>query len=206
MIQAIIFDVGGVLIRTVDHGPRRQLEARHGLQRRESEQIVFASEMGTRAQTGAISEEELWAWIGQHLQLDDGDLRRFRAEFWAGDELDRDLVNVIRRLRPTYQTAIISNATNTLRRSLTDTHDVADAFDLIVCSAEEGIMKPDPEIYRRTLKRLGRAPQEAAFVDDAPENVDAARELGMKAIRYEAGMDVPAALAHLGIGPLPRSP
>ena len=45
MIKAIIFDVGGVLIRTQDHSSRRQWEKRLGLAERESEQIVFNSEM-----------------------------------------------------------------------------------------------------------------------------------------------------------------
>ena len=46
MIKAIIFDVGGVLIRTEDYQPRRQWEQKLGLVEWESEQIVFNSEMG----------------------------------------------------------------------------------------------------------------------------------------------------------------
>ena len=199
MIKAIIFDVGGVLLRTQDQTPRRRWERRLGLQDWEAEQIVFSSEMGTAAQQGALAEDELWAWIGRHLQLEEEQLAQFRQDFWAGDVLDEALVNLIRRLRPNYQTAIISNATNDLRRLLETEHVIVDAFDLVVCSAEEKVMKPESEIYRRTLVRLGRKPQETVFIDDNKENVSAARNLGMWAIHYREGLDIEDELAQLGV-------
>ncbi|HSM55534.1 MAG TPA: HAD family phosphatase [Candidatus Sulfomarinibacteraceae bacterium] len=201
MIQAVIFDVGGVLVRTEDHNYRRRWEQKLGLAPGASEAIVFGDEMGTRAQAGAISDEELWQWIGDHLELDEARLAQFRRDFWAGDVLDTELADYVRSLRPAYQTAIISNFTDALRRKLTDVYPVADAFDLIVCSAEEQTMKPAPEIYKTTLEELGRQPAETVFIDDSKPNVVAARQLGMHAIHYQASMDVPAALARFGIRP-----
>lgn len=199
MIKAIIFDVGGVLIRTHDHTPRRRWEKKLGLQEWESEEIVFSSDAGAAAQMGSLSNEQLWRDIGRRLELDQEQLDQFRNDFWSGDVLDADLIDLIRRLRSRYQTAIISNATDALRRQLQEKHGVADAFDLIVCSAEEGIMKPDLDIYRRTLTRLGREPQEAVFIDDSHENVSAARQLGMHAIHYRKGLDVEKSLAQIGV-------
>jgi glucose-1-phosphatase len=201
MIKAIIFDVGGVLIRTHDHSPRRQWEQRLGLSERESEQIVFNSEMGHKAQRGAVTDEALWQWVGQRLNLTAADLVAFRAGFWAGDVLDTGLVNYIRRLRPAYQTAIISNATDGLYESLTNQHKIADAFDLIVGSAREKVMKPAPEIFQRTLQRLGRLPKEAVFIDDFAHNIQAAQELGWHTIHFQPGTNVPAELAKLGVIP-----
>lgn len=201
MIKAVIFDVGGVLVRTHNHSPRRRWERQLQLDEGQSETIVFASDMGTRAQSGVVTAEALWQWIGEHLALAPEQLRAFRRDFWAGDALDEELVDYIRSLRLTYQTAIISNATDGLRRNLAEVYPIADAFDLIVCSAEEKVMKPDEEIYRRTLQRLGRAPAEAVFVDDSAANIEAARELGMHAVHYRAGLDVPEALAELGVQP-----
>ena len=201
MIQAVIFDIGGVLIRTTDHQPRRAWEARLGLAPGESEEIVFGSAMGEEAQRGAITDEALWAWVGQRLQLDPADLAAFRRDFWAGDELDAGLVAFIRRLRPRYQTAVLSNATDGLRDSLTHQHRIADAFDLIVGSAEEKVAKPDWEIFIRTLARLNRAPEEAVFIDDFAHNIAAARAVGLHTIHFRPGTDVPAELAQLGVTP-----
>ena len=201
MIKAIIFDIGGVLIRTEDHSSRRNWEKQLGLAEWESETIVFNSEMGQKAQRGAISDEALWNWVGQRLNLNAARLAEFRAGFWAGDVLDVGLVEYIRRLRPFYQTAVISNATDALLDSLSNQHHIADAFDLIVGSAEEKVMKPDHEIYQRALKRLGRQPEEAVFIDDFAHNIAAAQELGMHTIHFRPGTNVPAELAQLGVQP-----
>ena len=201
MIKAIIFDVGGVLIRTDDPNPRRQWEKKLGLTERESEQIVFNSEMGLKAQRGDITDEALWNWVGQRLRLSEAELADFRTGFWAGDVLDAGLVNYIRRLRPAYQTAVISNATDGLHASLTYQHQIADAFDIIVGSAVEKVMKPDPEIYQCTLQRLGRLPQEAVFIDDFAHNIEAAQALGWHTIHFRPDTDVPVELAKLGVVP-----
>jgi putative hydrolase of the HAD superfamily len=198
-IQAVIFDLGGVLVRTPDRSSRLSWEHRLGLEERGSEEIVFSGEMGTKAQRGEISNDELWQWVGQHLQLDEGELSDFQRAFWAGDRLDKELVALIRQLRPRYQTAILSNATNGLRSALESVYPIADAFDLIVCSAEEGLMKPDRRIFEVTLGRLGRQPEEAVFIDDSTANIAGAREVGLHTIHFSPTVDVAAELARLGV-------
>jgi epoxide hydrolase-like predicted phosphatase len=200
MIKAVIFDIGGVIIRTADHTSRRQWEKKLGLTEWESETIVFNSEMGTKAQSGAITEEELWQWVGQRLNLNGSELTEFRKGFWAGDELDTGLVDFIRKLKADgYQTAVISNATDNLQNALTNQFKIADAFDLIVGSATEKVMKPDPRIYQRTLDRLDRKPEEAVFIDDFAHNVQTAQELGMATIHFKKDTDVPSELEKLGV-------
>jgi beta-phosphoglucomutase-like phosphatase (HAD superfamily) len=51
----------------------------------------------------------------------------------------------------------------------------------VISSAEEGLAKPRPEIYRRAAARLGLPPEACVFVDDYEANVRAAEELGMRA-------------------------
>ncbi len=200
MIKAVIFDVGGVLIRTEDRSQRQNLEKEFNLSNGQSDHLVFNSDMGQKAQKGEISDQELWAWIAEQLQPNE-DIHDFQDRFWAGDELDETLIDFIRALQTSYQTAIISNATDALRESLTDKHKIANAFDLIVVSAEEMVMKPDPEIYQITLDKLDRQPEECIFIDDFAHNVDAARELGFSAIHFRPGMDLPRALAAYDVKP-----
>lgn len=188
--KAVIFDVGGVLVRTKSRDKRLKWEKKLGLDAGQSDEIVFDSEMGTKAQLGEITNEELWDWVGNRLNLSDSDLEVFHQDFWAGDVLDEELITFIRSLRPKYKTAIISNATKSLRYRLREIYPIEDAFDLIVCSAEEGIMKPDVEIYMRTLERLGTQPKESIFVDDNESNIQAAGKLGMRTILFRTGMDI----------------
>ncbi len=204
MIRAVIFDVGGVLVRTVDRTPRQALEARLGLQPGEAEYLVYNGEMGQKAQRGEITAAELWRWIQMRFRFDDVEVETFRQEFWGGDRLNTPLLGLVRALRPRYQTAIISNAMDDLLHTLTVAYPMADAFDLIVGSAYERVMKPAPEIFLRTLARLNCQPAEAIFIDDFIHNVDGARAVGMAAIHYTPDLDVAAALAAHGVAAIER--
>lgn len=197
-IKAVIWDVGGVLVRTHDLSARRAWEQRLGLPVGGADEVVFAGRMGTQAQLGLITDEEHWQWVGEQLALGD-DMPQFRSDFWIADVLDQSLVALIRQLRPAYQTAIISNATDGLRGALENKHHIADDFDVIVCSAEEHILKPAPEIYRRTLERLGRQPSECVFIDDAPANIAGAEFVGLKTILFTPTLDMRAALNKAGV-------
>ena len=52
-------------------------------------------------------------------------------------------------------------------------------FDGEVVSCEEGVVKPEPEIYRILLDRYGLEPSETLFIDDRPENIAAAARFGI---------------------------
>ena len=196
-IRAVLWDVGGVLVRTFDHSGRQTWERRLGLPPGGAEAIVLNSQMGHLAQRGEITNEELWAWVGDHLALGD-ELEVFRRDFWRGDRLDESLVALIRRLRPRYQTAVISNATDALRATLQD-YGLLNEFDLVVGSAYEGIMKPQPAIYERALVRLGRSAEEAVFIDDAPSNIAGALAVGLRAIHFTPTVDLASELQRLGV-------
>lgn len=199
MIKALIFDVGGVLIRTATRQPRLYWEDKLGLDEWQSEEIVFNSEMGTRAQLGQITNEELWHWVGDRLNLTAAELVDFQKDFWSEDYLDQELVDFICAARPLYQTAIISNATLSLRDTLRYRYPIDHCFDLIVCSAEEGIMKPDRDIYTRTLDRLSVSPAEVVFMDDSKPNVVAAEAIGIKSIHFSVDLDWFAMFKSLGL-------
>ena len=98
-----------------------------------------------------------------------------------------------------YQTAVISNYASNLRPELTHQFGIADAFDEIIISCEEKVMKPDPEIFHRALARLGRKLAEAIFIDDCAHNVQAAQDVGLAAIHFQPGMDLAEALRQSGV-------
>jgi len=54
-----------------------------------------------------------------------------------------------------------------------------------VCfSAEVHLAKPDAAIFHACLKVVGSRPEECLFIDDRTENVEAARALGMQAVKF----------------------
>ncbi|MBV2155397.1 HAD-IA family hydrolase [Kitasatospora sp. SUK 42] len=73
---------------------------------------------------------------------------------------------------------------------------VWDLFDVRVISGDEGLAKPDPEIYRRTLDRMGLAGAECVFVDDRPANLPPAESLGITTV-HATGPDTASRVADL---------
>lgn len=183
-IQAIYFDIGGVLIRTEDKTPRDRLAARLDISREEMNDLVFSGEQGLQSQRGEISEATLWDSVRQALHLPCEAMPQVRQEFFGGDRLDTVLLDCIRGLHRHYKTGVISNATPDTRRRMENRWGMADAFDAITISAEVGIMKPDARIFHIALVSLGVQPAEAVFVDDFQHNVDGARAVGMQAIQF----------------------
>jgi epoxide hydrolase-like predicted phosphatase len=202
MIRAIIFDFGGVLMRTVNPVSRHDLEQRFGLPPGGASILVFGSPLWDEAQLGRISSAEFWEDVSQRLGLNTEELAEFRQAFWAGDRLDEELVVLIRHSRDTgYHTALLSNAPTGLRRRL-EQLGIADAFDVIVISGCEGLMKPDPAIFELTLARMGVGAEEAVFVDDSRVNVAAAQQVGLHATRFRGLLPLRKWLQNLGV-PVP---
>ncbi len=183
-IKAVIWDLGGVIVRTEDHTSRDHLAVELGVSRHHLEMTVFSGETGNQAQRGEIGTDELWEAVRQEFDLSKEGLVDFRKRFWAGDEVDYDLVEHIRSLRGHYATALLSNAWDNLRAVLTERWKIDDAFEKITISAEEGVMKPDARIYEIALERSGVAPSEAVFIDDFAHNIEGARAVGMHGIHF----------------------
>lgn len=197
-IKAVIFDMGGVLLRTEDHNPRNTLARQFGISREELEHLVFISETSIAAETGAISREEHFQTVCRRLGIAPEDQLAFVKAFWAGDRIDVDLVDFIRSLRPRYKTALLSNAWDGTWEFVKEIYDFSDAFDAMVFSADVGMRKPEAEIFHYVVEKLGVRPDEALFVDDFAPNVEGARRAGLQAIQFitreQAERDVLAAL------------
>jgi 2-haloacid dehalogenase len=84
-------------------------------------------------------------------------------------------------------------------------HRFFDLFDGIVVSGEEGLMKPDPRIFRLFLDRYGVTAQDCIFIDDNEANIAvASHRFGMSVIHYAEGLDLAEALKKLNV-PLPEA-
>ncbi len=188
MIRALISDFGGVLMRTRTADSRHALEQRLGLLPNTIEARVFGSDLSLKAMCGEISEVAFWQQLERDLDLPRFGMngQKFQDQFFGEDFLDEDLVAFIRSTRPALKTGLISNTWDGLREVLHTRVPIANAFDVIVVSAEEKIMKPDPRIYHRALARLGVKAEEAIFLDDFIENIDAANALGMIGVHFRS--------------------
>lgn len=169
-------------------------EERHGLPPGALRSAVLEDAQTLSAvTTGAISDDEWRSGIGHRLQGRFGrpGLQAVREWSESVGEVDSAVLELVRRERRQGRpVAILSNATDRLRSDLRRLGlDVE--VDAILNSSELGVAKPDREVFRQAARVMGVPLRGCLFVDDTPEHVDAAAELGIVAHHYVG----PAALA-----------
>jgi len=198
--RAVIFDFGGVL-SNMRWDVSRQLEDAHGLPRGAIMETLYRTPTWAAIERGRGDRTD---WLREaHRLLEDkaGRVLPPLHDAWrAAHHLIAENVALAAALRPAYRTAILSNADASLRHRLRESR-IHDLFDVVISSAEEGIAKPEPAIYRLAATRL-RVPAEACvFIDDYEPNVAAAVDVGMRGIlfRIDRAHDLNVLLAEMGI-------
>ena len=190
-MKGLVIDAGGVLIRSVGYAARRAWEARRGhpdgFLDRILDEAIGPGWAGGRTE-GQI-EAELVRLSGAT------DLDELRDVLGAHEELEPQVAALVLRLRPHVRTAVLCNAGPDRRSVLVDRFGVDRLVDLIVVSAEEGMSKPDPRIYRLTAERLGVAPADCVMVDDVAANVAGAEAAGMIGVLFEGADALEATLS-----------
>ena len=88
-------------------------------------------------------------------------------------------LDLLDRLDPRLYSAILSN-NNPLHWGVIQGTGLETAFDAVFLSHEIGYRKPDPRAWQHVLKALGCRPDQITFLDDNPECIEAARDLGMR--------------------------
>jgi putative hydrolase of the HAD superfamily len=193
-IEAVISDFGGVLTTPLigsfaafqdETGiPVEALGRAMGrIAEREGEHPLFELERGR------ITEERFLSALADELTPDLGHrpvLHRFAEIYFDALEPNEPMIELMRDLRGRgYRMALLTNNIREWEPYWRAMLPVDEIFEVVVDSAFVGYRKPEPEIYELTLERLGSVrPQATLFVDDVEDNCDAARELGMAAVRF----------------------
>jgi putative hydrolase of the HAD superfamily len=143
-------------------------------------------------ETGTLPEAEFEPRFAAILDVEhEGLIDRL----FAGGGPDPVMLQTVRRARAAgIRTGLISNSWGTRRY---DRPLLAELFDGIVLSGDEGMRKPAPEIYSLGAQRIGLEPNQCVFVDDLPFNLDPARELGMAIVHHRRTEDTVAQLERL---------
>ena len=184
MIEAVIFDFGRVISAQKPPSLFHTYERDLGLTPNTINTIMFQSGAWEEALRGRKTVEEFWQAIGPELGLKAAaEIEAFHHRYHADEAVNEGVLRLIRRLRRRYKLAVLSNSPPGLTHWL-DSWKILDLFHVVFCSGDEGIVKPDPRAFARTLARLDVKPEEALFIDDTPEYVAAARALGLRAVVF----------------------
>lgn len=173
-IQWLFFDLGSTLIDESECYRRRILHMIDG---------------------SAVSYEEFFsAMMDFYRQSKKGDklaAARYgcRLPPWESqyEVLYPDTKDCLERLRHTYRLGVIANQDSGTEERLR-AFGIDRYFDVVIASAEEGIAKPDPKIFRLALSRAGCLPEQAVMIGDRLDNdITPAKKLGFTTVRVMRG-------------------
>jgi putative hydrolase of the HAD superfamily len=185
-IQAVVFDIGGVLEITPDLGVTGTWESRLGLGPGELNKRMYDVWLG--GSIGTASERDVRQAVTERLGLDERQLTEFMADIWREylGTANTELIEYARRLRPRYRTGIVSNSFVGAREREQAAYGFENLVDEIIYSHECGMSKPDPGIYALACQRLQVEPTQMVFLDDSEPCLEGARQAGIHAVLYQS--------------------
>ncbi len=187
MIKTVFLDLGRVITRPPSSDNWQTLVREIGLS--EETFIRRFYDMRYEYDKGTMTTEDFWT----HVVNDNGGppleaekiQRLVEADTRCWADFDMRMIEWSDSLRAAgYRTGILSNMPLPYVRFIRREVSWFDRFSHHVLSAELKQMKPEPEIYRTALDSCGTPPEEVLFIDDLPENIEAAREAGMRGIVF----------------------
>jgi putative hydrolase of the HAD superfamily len=186
MLKAVLFDYGMVLTEGQDMAVHAEMLRLAGLPFEEFERYYWADRHGY--DLGLTTGLEYWRNIVSAARLDlsaaaVAELSRLDGRMWStANPVMVDWQKALKAQGIT--TAVLSNMGDEIHRSVAAAHPWLANFDLLVWSYQLRIAKPDPAFYRYALDKLQLRPEEALFLDDRQENIDAAQALGIHAFLF----------------------
>lgn len=200
-IENIIFDLGGVVLNIDYHLTTRaftekgiphfeqlysQLSQSHLFDDYETGKIDTAAFIArlTATAPGLQPEEVVHSWNAMLL------------------DLPADRIAWIQALRPRYKTFVFSN-TNDLHETafnrevkrVTGADDLSAFFDRVYLSHKIGYRKPHPEGFRMILADNNLHPAATLFIDDSPQHIAGARQLGLQTLYLPGGSNLQTELS-----------
>jgi putative hydrolase of the HAD superfamily len=172
---AILIDVGGVLAEVPGFG--EAWASRLGLSTQDFLGAIYGGSDET-VLIGAVSAADWWRLVAGRLGVTVEVTDEMQRDIAARETWDEALVTLLRSLRGSMRTAIVSNAWPDARARFAR-NGMLDLVDEFVWSGEVGFAKPHPRIFEIALERVGAAPEDALFIDDKSGHVAAAVALGM---------------------------
>ncbi len=198
-IQALFFDVGGVLLTNGwDRLDRRQAVDHFGLDWDEFEDrhelVVPAFERGQLSLEEYLDRTVFYRVRNFSRQ----DFENFM--YGRSEPLAESLALLDRLARSrNYFLATLNNESRELNAHRIERFRLREYFSVFFSSCYLGVKKPDRSIYMMALQLTQRPPQECVFIDDRELNLECARSLGLNCLLFETASHLQHDLAQLGV-------
>ncbi len=196
-IKHIIFDLGGVLIN-IDYSLTEQAFKDAGIENfNELFSQLKQSSLFDKLEVGAITKEEFVRVMQETAKTPVTEAQIINA--WNAMLLDFPVrrLQILQQLRLYYDLFLLSNTNEVHEQAFNEilmrSHGIPNIgvfFDKVYLSHRVGLRKPMKEIFQRVLDDNGLKLEHTLFIDDSPQHIVAAKELGIQTIFLEKGMTI----------------
>jgi len=176
MKKLFIFDMGGVVSLNSNVFP----SIFDYLDITEGEFMIFAGADLGKFVNGQISSKEFWTSFSCRYG---STVKEELFSKFFNPVLDPEMIDILIQLK---ENSRVVCGTNTIESHYNYHLKQGDynVFDTVYASNIIGLSKPEPDFYRYILNKEGIVPESTVFVDDTPENIFSAREIGIKSILF----------------------
>ena len=198
-ITTLFFDLGGVCLSNGwDREQRRAVTEKYGFDYdtfdRRHRQVVDALERGQLT----LHEYLQWTIFYEPRRFTIGDITTEIMQLSTPFSETLALVQAVRQTGK-YLLATLNNESRELNEYRIERFGLCDLFSAFFTSCYLGLIKPQPDAYRRALQITQRRPTECVFVDDRPMNVEVAAILGMHPVQFTSAAQLETELRALGV-------
>lgn len=183
--KSIIFDLGAVMVDWNPLAIAQQFTSNSKFQQ-SIIQKLFLHENWIDFDNGQISETQLIRQAAERLELSLDQTQQLMQSAKESLHAKSDMLSLLQLAKATgLKTYCLSNLSHEWFAYLSQRHDFFNLFDGKVISAQEGMGKPNLEIYQTLLSRYNVNSENTLFIDDRSDNTQAAASLGINCITFE---------------------
>jgi epoxide hydrolase-like predicted phosphatase len=199
MIKAVIFDLGGTVLKLNSKYIYRDIAKAFNLNYDFAVKKIY--EISPDLNKGKIGEEVFWRRFSKKVKKE---LPKDYRELWIRkfiekSRLDRSMIKIVNQLKKAgYKVALLSNIIKP-HMNYEKIRGEFKYFSPVILSCEVGLWKPETKIYKLTLKKLRLKAEECVFVDNREIHLEPAKKLGMKTILFKNSKQLKKDLRKFGL-------
>jgi len=184
-IEAVIFDLGRVIVEIDFTRSLFRLFQDFEQPSQDFIQQLMEDDLIHRYNTGQIQPWEFYEAVKEKFKLEIG-FEEFK-DLWCDIFLPMPgMEELIRELEGKVKLGVFSNTDPLHWHHIYDTNPIMEIFTRPTLSFEIGMQKPAAESYRYAARNVDTPVGNCFYIDDLQENVEAARQVGMRGIQFES--------------------
>ena len=198
MIEAVVFDVGGVI--TAESKEGLNARAARILKVPLEDYLNIAGKVEEKWASGKLSDVQAYQLMGKQLGVDQSEVAKAEEKAYKEImQINKPVVRLADRIRKAgYITPILTNTID-LHKVINTKWGIYAKFNPVICSCDVGCIKPAKKIYDIMISKVGVPADQTIFIDDHAENIVAANKTGIHGIVFRNITQLKKDLAKLGV-------